>query len=96
LKKDTWFGYEVRGIILLRNLQGAIRLDRRKFMSVHVSTCTSYDINAVIQLCRSCGADKTWVFLRLVAKMSHRFLEQRMNIKFCVKLGNNAKSYHWR
>jgi hypothetical protein len=30
------------------------------------------------------------MFLRLVAKMSDRFLEQRINIKFCVKLGNNA------
>jgi hypothetical protein len=26
------------------------------------------------------------VFIRLVAKMSDRFLEQRINIKFCVKL----------
>jgi hypothetical protein len=32
----------------------------------------------------------TGVFLRLVAKMSDRFLEQGINIKFCVKLGNNA------
>jgi hypothetical protein len=30
------------------------------------------------------------VFLRLVTKMSDRYLEQRMNIKFCVKLGKNA------
>jgi hypothetical protein len=30
------------------------------------------------------------VFLRLVAKMSGRFLEQRINIKFYVKLGENA------
>jgi hypothetical protein len=35
-------GYEVHGIILLRNLKGAVRLDRGKDMSVHVSTCTSY------------------------------------------------------
>jgi hypothetical protein len=31
------------------------------------------------------------IFLHLVAKMSDRFLEQRMNMKFWVKLGNNAK-----
>jgi hypothetical protein len=30
------------------------------------------------------------VFLRLVKKMSYRFLEQRINIKFCAKLGKNA------
>jgi hypothetical protein len=30
------------------------------------------------------------VFLRLVEKMSDRFLEQRLNIKFGVKLGKNA------
>jgi len=30
------------------------------------------------------------VFLRVVAKMSDRFLEQRINIKFCVKLEKNA------
>jgi hypothetical protein len=30
------------------------------------------------------------VFLRLAAKISDLFLEQRNNIKFCVKLGNNA------
>jgi uncharacterized metal-binding protein len=30
------------------------------------------------------------VFLRLVAKMRDRFLEKRINITFCVKLGKNA------
>jgi hypothetical protein len=30
------------------------------------------------------------VFLRFVAKVSDRFLEQRINVKFCVKLGRNA------
>jgi hypothetical protein len=30
------------------------------------------------------------VFLRLVVKISNRFLEQRINIKFCVKVGTNA------
>jgi hypothetical protein len=30
------------------------------------------------------------VFQRLVARMNDRFLEQRMNIKCCVKLGKNA------
>jgi hypothetical protein len=30
------------------------------------------------------------VFLCLSVKMSDRFLEQRISIKFCVKLGKNA------
>jgi hypothetical protein len=30
------------------------------------------------------------LFLHLVTEMSDRFLEQRINIKFCVKLGKNA------
>jgi hypothetical protein len=34
--------------------------------------------------------DKTSVFRRIVAKMNDRFLEQRINIKFCVNLGKNA------
>jgi len=34
-------GYEVLGMILLRYLNGATRLDRSKDMSLHVSTCTS-------------------------------------------------------
>jgi predicted secreted protein len=36
------------------------------------------------------GADKTCVFLRLVVKMKERVLEQRIDIKFCVKLGMSA------
>jgi len=28
-----------------------------------------------------------WVFLRLVPKLSDRYTEQRINIKFCVELG---------
>jgi len=30
------------------------------------------------------------MFLCLVTKMSDKFLEQQINIKFCVKLGKNA------
>jgi len=60
-------------------------------MSVQVSTCTRYDPSALtLQLYGNCGADKTCVFLSLVAKMINRFLEQRISIKFRVKLGNNA------
>jgi hypothetical protein len=42
------------------------------------------------QLGRSCGAENMCAFLRLVAKTSDRFLELRMNIKFCLNLGKNA------
>jgi hypothetical protein len=87
---STCCGYEVPEIILLCDLKKAMRLDRSKDVSVRVSTCTTYDFNAFTPDVWRCGADKTCVFLRLVAKMSHRFLEHWTNIKFCVKLGKNA------
>jgi hypothetical protein len=34
-------------MILLRDLKRAMRLDRSKDMSVRVTTCTSYDFNAL-------------------------------------------------
>jgi len=40
-------GYEVLGMILLRNSERAMRLVRNKDMSVHVSACTTYDFNAL-------------------------------------------------
>jgi len=67
-----------------------MRLDRSKDMFVHVSICTSCNFNAPMPLCGGFGADKTCIFLRLVAKMSDRLLEQRFNNKFCVNLGNDA------
>jgi hypothetical protein len=42
---NTYCGYEVPEIISLGGLNRAIQLDRSKDMSVHVSTCTSYDFN---------------------------------------------------
>jgi hypothetical protein len=45
--KHRWCGYEVSGMILLRYLRGAMRLDRSKDISVRVSTCISYDLNAL-------------------------------------------------
>jgi hypothetical protein len=55
-------------------------------MSVHVLTCTIYNFNAlmtVVALIRL-------VFLHLITKMSDWFLEQQINIKFCMKLGKIA------
>jgi hypothetical protein len=77
-------------MILLRDSHGAMRLDGSKHRSVYVSSYTSYDSNAFTQFYLSSGADKTGVFLRLAVEMSDRFLEQRINIKFCVKLEKNA------
>jgi len=37
-----------------------------------------------------CGADKTCLFLHLIAKMSDQFLKHQINIQICVKLGKNA------
>jgi hypothetical protein len=57
----TWCSYEVPEMILLHYLKGAMRVDRNKDMSLHVSTCTSYDFSALTQLYESCGADKMCV-----------------------------------
>jgi hypothetical protein len=45
--KLTWYGYEVSGIVLSRNFKGAMRLDRTKYMSVHVFASAGYDFNAL-------------------------------------------------
>jgi len=43
---NTWSAYEVPITILLHNLKGPMQLDYSKDnMSVHVSTCTSYNFN---------------------------------------------------
>jgi hypothetical protein len=39
---------EVAGMVLMRDLKRDIRLRRSKDMSVHVSTCTSYDFNVLM------------------------------------------------
>jgi hypothetical protein len=43
----TYCGYGVSEMNLLRELKGPMRLDHSNDMSAHVSTCTSYDLNAV-------------------------------------------------
>jgi len=40
----TRCGYEVPGMILLRDLHAAMRLGRRKGLFMHVSTCITYDL----------------------------------------------------
>jgi hypothetical protein len=40
-------GHVVSGIILLRDLTGAMQLELGKEISVHIPPCTSYDLNAL-------------------------------------------------
>jgi len=47
LKRVYMCDYEVPGMVLLRGLKGAVPFDCSKDMSVHVSTCTNYDFNAL-------------------------------------------------
>jgi hypothetical protein len=71
-------GYKVTGMILLQELKGTTRLDRGKYISVHVPTRTNcFEAVALI---------KFICFYTSTQKIS----EQGMNIKFCVKLGKNA------
>jgi hypothetical protein len=55
-------------MILLRVLKGVTRLDSGKDMSTHVSTCIIYDFNVLTAVVWSYGADKTCIFVRIVAK----------------------------
>jgi len=40
--------YEISRMILLCDFKGAMQRDHNKDMSVHVSTCTSYNWNALM------------------------------------------------
>jgi hypothetical protein len=81
-------------MVLLSSFKGAMRFDRGRYMSVHVSACTSYDFKALTPVMWKCVADKVYAFLRFVAKMSDQFLDQRINAEFCIKLGKNAENCH--
>jgi len=73
-------------MILSRDLQGAVLLLHSKDTSVHVSTCTSYDLNAFVNAsCVEVVALVTRVCFYVSSQnTSGRFLEQRIDIKFCV------------
>jgi hypothetical protein len=43
-----WCDYEVPEMILLSSLKGAMQLDCNKNMTLHVSTFTSYNFNALM------------------------------------------------
>jgi hypothetical protein len=70
---NMWFTYEIPEIILLCDLKGTVQLDCSKDMSVHVSSCTSYDFNTLMPVVWSCGTDKMCVFLHLIINMSDGF-----------------------
>jgi hypothetical protein len=44
---NTLCGYEVSGMILLRDLKGAMRFNCSKYMPVHGSSFTMYDFNTL-------------------------------------------------
>jgi len=71
----TRVDYEVPGMILLCGLKGAMQRDSNKDMSLHVSTWTRYDFNALIPDVWKCSADKSYVCASH-CKMSDQFLEQ--------------------
>jgi hypothetical protein len=45
--RNTWCDYEVPGMILLRDLKGAMQLDCNKDMYMHVLARNSCDVNAL-------------------------------------------------
>jgi hypothetical protein len=44
---NTWRGYEVPGMILLCDLEAAVRYDLSNIMSTHASTCINCDFNTL-------------------------------------------------
>jgi len=49
-ERYTWSGYEVPGMVLSRDLKGAMRLGCSKDMSVHASTCNTYDSHTLMRV----------------------------------------------
>jgi hypothetical protein len=54
--------------------------------------CVTYNFNALRPVVWITALTILCVFLRIVTKMSDQFLEQRINTKFCVGLGNNESN----
>jgi hypothetical protein len=77
-------------MILLRDLKEDMRFDHSKDMPVYVSTCTTYDFNALTRYVEAIVL--MCVFLCLITKMSYQFLEQYISSEFGVKLGKNASN----
>jgi hypothetical protein len=59
--QHTRCGYEVPGMTLLRDSKEAKCLYRSKYMSMHVSACTRYDLDALTSVWGGCGTDKTCI-----------------------------------
>jgi hypothetical protein len=56
-RKRMWYEYKVLGMISLVDLKGAMRLNRNKGMSMHISTCTNYDFTSLTPVVRSGDAN---------------------------------------
>jgi hypothetical protein len=70
----TWCGYKVAGMILLHKLKGVMQLDHSKDMSLHLLTCTVYDLSALTPVVWKLGADET-CFYFLLQKMSDQHID---------------------
>jgi hypothetical protein len=44
---STWFGFDIRGVILTRDMKGALRLDLTKYMLMYVPTYNNYSFNSL-------------------------------------------------
>jgi hypothetical protein len=64
-------------LIVVRQVSSCLNLHKLRFQLINAN-------------CEEVVAPIRRVFLRLVERMSDRFLEQRIKTKFCVKLGKNA------
>jgi hypothetical protein len=73
---DIWCGYEVYGVILLHDLKGNMRLNNSRDMYVHLFTLDQLRFQCINTSCKVVMALVKRVFLRLVEKISDRFLEQ--------------------
>jgi hypothetical protein len=62
-------------MILLCDFKGAMQLDHSKNMSVHVSTCTSYNVNTLTPVVWEVVALKRCVVLHLVTNKSDQHID---------------------
>jgi len=60
---------KVPGMISVHDLKGAMRFDCSKDMSLHFQLAPIMTSVYYCQLCGGCSADKTCVFLHLVAEV---------------------------
>jgi len=80
-------------MILLRHLKEAIRLDRSKDMSTHVSNSHQLRFQSINDNCVEVVAlIRRVCFYVSFQKMGDLFLEKRINTKFCARLSLEMKA----